>query len=350
MSTRSQHVKAWRKATKERMVAAMGGRCQCCGYDRCVESMDFHHVNPAEKEMALGAVRANPTAWPVIVNELRKCVLVCRNCHGELHYGARQLPNTYARFDERYVEYKTHPELCDACPACGKPKPKHNLVCSSQCGAQKRVDWSGIDLRELLKTMSLAAVADQLGVSQAAVWRKAKREGIVVTYKPTRAQRTYTPFVRPPKPPKQLRLRVSDANPEWRRRPNIANRKVERPSKEELTRMVWESSLLAVSKRYGVRDNTIRKWCKSYGIELPPQGYVQRRQAGYTHEESLVSQKRPIKGKRFITREIAEQAFTMKQQENLSYRKVAARFGFKHWGMQQAFQRYGLEGGCSASA
>jgi Zn finger protein HypA/HybF involved in hydrogenase expression len=39
-------------------------------------------------------------------------------------------------------------------------------------------------------------------------------------------------------------------------------RKVERPSKEQLLKEVNESSYLAVGKKYGVSDNAIRKWLK----------------------------------------------------------------------------------------
>jgi hypothetical protein len=41
-----------------------------------------------------------------------------------------------------------------------------------------------------------------------------------------------------------------------------SQRKVERPSKEQLLQEVKESSYLAVGKKYGVSDNSIRKWLK----------------------------------------------------------------------------------------
>lgn len=50
-------------------------------------------------------------------------------------------------------------------------------------------------------------------------------------------------------------------------------RKVERPSKEELEKMIWETSVLEVSRKYGVSDVAVAKWCKKYGISRPPRGY-----------------------------------------------------------------------------
>ena len=43
---------------------------------------------------------------------------------------------------------------------------------------------------------------------------------------------------------------------------HIAQRKVERPTKEELKSMIRTMSFVDIGKKYGVTDNTIRKWCK----------------------------------------------------------------------------------------
>lgn len=229
------------------MVAAMGGCCQGCGYNKCYNALEMHHLDPSGKDFSFGKVIASPRAWPVIVKELKKCVLVCSNCHREIHAGVREVPQTRAVFNESYSEYRSK--------------------------------------------------------------RRSRK------LKPVRYGR-HTP------------------------RPDM--RKVTRPSREDLDRLVWEKSLLSLGRQLGVTDNAIRKWCKSYGIVLPPLGYHRRRDAGFSHEESLVSQKRVTKPKRLISREIAVQAYEL-VKAGMSYRKAAKTFGFKHWGMQQAFERYGLE-------
>ena len=48
---------------------------------------------------------------------------------------------------------------------------------------------------------------------------------------------------------------------------SIMQRKVERPSKEELFELIKTMQFTQIGKMYGVSDNTIRKWCKKY--ELP---------------------------------------------------------------------------------
>ena len=43
-------------------------------------------------------------------------------------------------------------------------------------------------------------------------------------------------------------------------------RKVERPSKEELSQLLQKSNFSAIGRTYGVSDNAVRKWCKYYGL------------------------------------------------------------------------------------
>lgn len=56
--------------------------------------------------------------------------------------------------------------------------------------------------------------------------------------------------------------------------------KVEWPSKEELTKLVWEKPTTQLSNHFGVSDVAISKWCKSYGIPKPPRGYWAKQQSG----------------------------------------------------------------------
>jgi hypothetical protein len=68
---------------KEQAVAYLGGKCRCCGYDRCLAALDFHHRDPREKDLEISAA----ASWDAIEPELRKCILLCSNCHRETHAG-----------------------------------------------------------------------------------------------------------------------------------------------------------------------------------------------------------------------------------------------------------------------
>ena len=62
-----------------------GGKCIVCGYNRYIGSLDFHHLNPEEKEFNIAQLRSYSLTQ--LTKELDKCVLLCRNCHGEVHHG-----------------------------------------------------------------------------------------------------------------------------------------------------------------------------------------------------------------------------------------------------------------------
>ncbi len=72
-----------RAKLKEQAVAFMGGKCQICGYNRCMRNFAFHHINSRDKSFQI----TGAWSWRKIEEELKKCILVCHNCHGEIHEG-----------------------------------------------------------------------------------------------------------------------------------------------------------------------------------------------------------------------------------------------------------------------
>jgi len=78
----SQKVINWRKRTKIKAVEHKGGKCEKCGYDKCIQALAFHHLDPKKKDFAISGVSKS---WETIVSELDKCILVCANCHAEIH-------------------------------------------------------------------------------------------------------------------------------------------------------------------------------------------------------------------------------------------------------------------------
>lgn len=72
-----------RTKLKKEAVEYLGGKCQICGYDKCIAALDFHHKDPKEKEFILGEM--SRYSKDKIIQELDKCMLLCANCHRELH-------------------------------------------------------------------------------------------------------------------------------------------------------------------------------------------------------------------------------------------------------------------------
>lgn len=69
---------------KRKCVDYKGGKCEVCGYSKCVAALDFHHVDPFTKKFPISGNHCR--SWEVVKEELNKCMLVCRNCHAEIHY------------------------------------------------------------------------------------------------------------------------------------------------------------------------------------------------------------------------------------------------------------------------
>lgn len=64
-----------------------GGKCQLCGYSKCHRSLHFHHIDPSMKDFDISRFTDVPFSWHRLRQELDKCILVCANCHGEIHAG-----------------------------------------------------------------------------------------------------------------------------------------------------------------------------------------------------------------------------------------------------------------------
>lgn len=179
MSNKSEAVKRWRIASKKRIIESMGGGCQICGYNKCPSALALHHLDPSQKEISLGSLRANPKNWDTVVRELRKCILLCHNCHSEVHAQVTQIPDVFISYNEEFTKYREINKLND-CPMCGIKKPIVNKYCSLNCAGKssRRVDWDSVDLPSLLKNSSIVAIADGLGVSDAAVRKRMKKIGL----------------------------------------------------------------------------------------------------------------------------------------------------------------------------
>ena len=72
---------------KETLVYYKGGKCEICEYNKCIAALDFHHLNPKEKDPNWEKMRH----WTPerVKKEVDKCKLLCKNCHTELHYNQR---------------------------------------------------------------------------------------------------------------------------------------------------------------------------------------------------------------------------------------------------------------------
>lgn len=110
-------------ARKAELILQNGGCCNLCGYKKCGRAMTFHHIDPSTKKFTLDSGNLFRYTWDAILEESKKCQLLCQNCHAELHERERNLNANFARADKR-EKYRTRKSYAIAikggcCELCG---------------------------------------------------------------------------------------------------------------------------------------------------------------------------------------------------------------------------------------
>lgn len=202
----------WRRRLKQRAIDYKGGKCIICGYNKCNGSLVFHHVDHEDKDfsVASGSIRS----WKRVKKELDKCVIVCMNCHGELHSknivaieNVFQFSETSIGIDHNilrsfekefgkelvakevgvwieYLEEKISKAQDTLCPVCGKPKDKKAATCSVECFGVKnrKVDWDKMDekLIEMVnKKIPWTKIGKHFGISDNSAKKRAMVIGLI---------------------------------------------------------------------------------------------------------------------------------------------------------------------------
>jgi hypothetical protein len=81
---RQEYVQLRRYRLKEKAIEYKGGKCEICGYDKCIGALEFHHKDPSQKDFGIGSDGCT-RCWDKVKEELDKCICVCANCHREIH-------------------------------------------------------------------------------------------------------------------------------------------------------------------------------------------------------------------------------------------------------------------------
>lgn len=140
------------------MVECFGGACGICGYNRCHRALAFHHLDESTKIFNLGA-KGIPRSWKRLVNEAKKCVMLCHNCHAEVHAGVISIPLDIQRFVE------------PSKPLPMRRKVVRRVATGRSSSRPKKVPNrpTGKSLRVMVQQTSRVAVAKRFGVSETAV-------------------------------------------------------------------------------------------------------------------------------------------------------------------------------------
>jgi hypothetical protein len=70
---------------KLELIKLFGGKCELCGYNKNIAAFDFHHKDPDTKNFEIKVQFLKYKNDDEILEEAKKCMLLCANCHRELH-------------------------------------------------------------------------------------------------------------------------------------------------------------------------------------------------------------------------------------------------------------------------
>lgn len=78
-----QSIKGFKR--KLLFINSFGGGCSLCGYNKNMSALEFHHLNSKEKLFNIDSRSISNLKMEKIKCEIMKCILVCSNCHHEIH-------------------------------------------------------------------------------------------------------------------------------------------------------------------------------------------------------------------------------------------------------------------------
>ena len=82
-----KYQKQRRRNFKIKLIGLRGSKCEICGYNRSLSALDFHHIDKSKKSFSISGGYYHSKAKEEIFKEVKKCVLLCSNCHHEVHDG-----------------------------------------------------------------------------------------------------------------------------------------------------------------------------------------------------------------------------------------------------------------------
>lgn len=164
-----------RVSKKLKLIEYGGGKCSICGYSKCPSALVFHHIDPSKKNFTISSYLT--CSIETIYEEINNCILLCANCHAEIHDGMTSLPNVEKK---NHIRVPQHTQSI-ICPLCGNKKSKQASNCK-KCADKKRINtntkisWPPLNiLLDLLQTIPCTTLAKQLGVSDKAITKHIKK-------------------------------------------------------------------------------------------------------------------------------------------------------------------------------
>lgn len=207
-----KRVKSRRNRLKEELVNYKGGKCEICGYYKCINALEFHHLDPTQKDFTIS--QYDTLSIEKLKYEVDKCMLVCSNCHRELHYNE----NLEKRKISETKEKQVYSELL-----------------------KNREKYGVIHIKDSYKYLVDCGIMEDIE-------NEVSREDILSKYHIN--NRTFNKF-----------LEYNNITYNHRKRLEQI------PSKDELVELLKTNSKSSIGRMFGVSCGAVIKWCKKYELQ-----------------------------------------------------------------------------------
>jgi len=171
-----------RRNLKKKLVDYKGGKCEICGYDKCMRAMQFHHKDPSQKDFGIG--QRNISDIEKLKKEIDKCQLLCSNCHSEVHE-IESLERDRKLEDELKIPRRDGKRKCTSCDnrfvfmgdrKCNECRDRiKNSASKTKIKKEKRPRYKIVwpeNLSELVWEKPLIHLAKELEVSDNAIRKR----------------------------------------------------------------------------------------------------------------------------------------------------------------------------------
>ena len=173
------------KKRKKDLIKVFHSKCCICGFDKFPQALQFHHVYPEQKSFGITDSNSVTKALDKQLIEMKKCILVCANCHRGIHQGYYSVPKNYQQLYDDNVANQLLKDLNEIkhgkkryCQRCNKIIATKNKYCE-QCRAiilkekslneRKAKRPSRDQLKNLIRTLPFTTIAKNFNVSDNAI-------------------------------------------------------------------------------------------------------------------------------------------------------------------------------------
>lgn len=243
MTSSNEKTKRWRGKIKEKCLKLMGGKCILCGYDYCNQALEFHHIDKNGKEFSISTIIAGATPISEILEELKKCVILCANCHREVHYKNKKIEN-----------YKIN-------------VTENDIIVFLNNG----INWDMYNLKEMLQKMTLDEIKTEINCSLKVLKEKIEKDNLLSYYKNSRYRNKHIKISKEElekllkekhtleKISKHFGISTTTLRIRMKKFGLVKTASKIDASKEELEKLISENPFTHVGKMFNVSDNAIRK-------------------------------------------------------------------------------------------